>query len=63
MVNYVLTYLFIGVIFNLLFDLLVNWLGEEHEDSRFTMAEWLVATLTWPIALTRFIIAFFTNLK
>jgi len=63
MINYILTYLLCGVIFNLLFDMLINTLGEEMEENRFTMLERIVVTLTWPIHFFKFIIGFFTTLK
>ena len=61
MINGILTYIFIGVIFNFLFDLLVNWLGAEEQ--RFTMMERLSTTLLWPIALIVFLINFLKTMK
>ena len=61
MINGILTYIFIGVIFNFLFDLLVNWLGAEEQ--RFTMMERLSTTLLWPISLIVFLINFLKTMK
>ena len=61
MINGILTYIFIGVIFNFLFDLLVNWLGAEEQ--RFTMMERLSTTLLWPIALIVFLVNFLKTMK
>ena len=61
MINGILSYIFIGVILNFLFDLLVTYLGDE--DNRFTMMERLSTTLLWPIALTVFLVNFFKTLK
>lgn len=56
MINGILMYIFIGVVFNFLFDLLVNWLGaEEH---RFTMRERISTAIIWPIALIVFLYNF-----
>jgi len=63
MIDYILTYLLCGVTFNLLFDMLINVLGEDMEENRFTMSERIVVALTWPIHLFKFIIGFFTSLK
>jgi len=61
MITFVLFYIICGVIFNFLFDLIVNWLASnnpEHEGLRFTMAERAVTVLTWPIHAGRLIIGF-----
>jgi len=60
MLNYILTYLFIGVVFNFLFDLIVNYI--EHEQARFTMMERVMTTLLWPVALIVFIFNFIRTL-
>ena len=60
MINEILTYIFIGVICNFLFDLLVNQL--EAEEQRFTMTERIVTTALWPIALAVFVYNFFKTL-
>jgi len=43
--------------------MLINVLGEDMEEHRFTMLERIVVALTWPIHLFKFIIGFFTTLK
>jgi len=63
MINYILAYLLCGVIFNFLFDMLINVLGEEHEGNRFTILERIVVTIAWPLPLIKFIIGFITSLK
>ena len=63
MINYLLAYLLCGVTFNFLFDMLINVLGEDMEQNRFTILERIVVTITWPIPLIKFIIGFFTSLK
>jgi len=60
MLNYILTYLFIGVIFNFLFDLIINYI--ESEEHRFTMMERVMTTLLWPIALIVFVFNFIKTL-
>lgn len=52
-----------GIVFNALFDLLITYLGDEHEDKRFTLFERIVAMLTWPIPLTKFIFGIINGLK
>ena len=66
MIEAFLCYIFIGIVFNFLFDLMVNWLASndpEHEGLRFTMPERLIAVLTWPIHLIRLIIGFNSTKK
>ena len=57
MINAIITYIFIGVVFNFLFDLAINQL--EAEEQRFTMVERIVTTILWPIALIVFLFNFF----
>ena len=57
MINSIITYIFIGVVFNFLFDLAVNRL--EAEEQRFTMVERIATTILWPIALAVFLFNFF----
>jgi len=59
MINAILTYIFVGVVFNFLFDLLINWLGAEEQ--RFTTGERISTVLLWPIALIVFIVNFFKS--
>ena len=56
MINAIITYIFIGVVFNLVFDLIVSYLSVEEQ--RFTFGERLTTTLLWPIALTVFVFNF-----
>lgn len=57
MISNVITYLIIGVVFNFLFDKLVDF--NESEEYRFTMKERITMTLIWPIGLGMFAIHFF----
>jgi len=61
MITFVLYYIICGVIFNFLLDLIVNWLASynpENEGLRFTMAERVVMSLTWPVHFVRLLIGF-----
>lgn len=49
--DYVIGYLFCGVAFNAVFDVLVTLLGEEHTNLRLTFGERIIAMLLWPIGL------------
>jgi hypothetical protein len=60
MLNYIFTYLFIGVVFNFLFDLIINYI--ESEEHRFTLMERLMTTLLWPIAFAVFVFNFIKTL-
>ena len=60
MINGIITYLIIGVMFNFVFDLLVNFSG--NEEQRFTVVERLVMTLVWPIGVLAFVFYFIKNL-
>lgn len=62
MFQYILIYLSCGVLFNLLYDLLIYALGEEHEDKRFDIVERIITTIIWPIPLIRFITGFLKSL-
>ncbi len=65
MITFILYYIFAGIVFNFLFDLMVNWLASndpEHEGLRFTMPERLIAVLTWPLHAGRLIIGFIKNI-
>jgi hypothetical protein len=63
MIQYIIIYLAAGVLFNLLYDLLINHLGEEHEKMRFTMFERIFTTLIWPIPTARFIVGIIKTLR
>ena len=60
MINGIITYLVIGVVFNFVFDLLVNVSG--NEEHRFTMFERLTMTLIWPVGVLAFVFHFISNL-
>jgi len=60
MLNYIFTYLSIGVVFNFLFDLIINYI--ESEEHRFTIMERVMTTLLWPIALIVFVFNFIKTL-
>jgi hypothetical protein len=56
MITFILYYIICGVVFNFVFDLMVNWLASndpEHEGLRFTMSERLIIVFTWPIHFVR----------
>lgn len=59
--NFIVYYLLAGVVFNFLYDKLIDVLGEDHEDARFNMTERAIIMVTWPIALLRFLFGFFSN--
>ena len=59
MISNVITYLIIGVVFNFLFDKLVDF--NESEEYRFTMGERLSMTILWPLGVGLFIIHFIRN--
>ena len=51
MLTYIIIYVSIGVLLNVWFDLLVNEIEKDEDfedDVRFTNAERIVSTLTWP---------------
>lgn len=51
MLTYIIIYISLGVLLNIWFDLLVNELEKDEDfkdDVRFTNAECIVSTLTWP---------------
>ena len=56
MINGIITYLIIGVIFNFIFDQLVNISG--NEEQRFTMVERLIMVGIWPIGVIMFVVHF-----
>lgn len=57
MISNVITYLILGVLFNFVFDKLVDFNGSEEH--RFTMKERITMTFIWPIGLGMFAIHFF----
>ncbi len=60
MINAIFTYIFIGVVCNFLFDLIINYIQDEA--NRFTIWERITTTLLWPIALIVFIYNFIKTL-
>ena len=60
MINAIFTYIFIGVVCNLLFDLIINYI--QDESNRFTILERITTTILWPIALIVFIFNFIKTL-
>lgn len=62
--NYLMYYLIIGIAFNMLYDLMVDWLQAKGktQDMRFSMKQRFFVTLIWPIYITVFFINFFIQL-
>lgn len=60
MINAICTYIFIGVVCNFLFDLIINYIQDEA--NRFTIWERVTTTLLWPIALIVFVYNFIKTL-
>ena len=60
MITYIFYYLSLGVVFNFLFDLIVNYI--EQEEARFNIGERILTTILWPIALTVFLYNFIKTL-
>ena len=58
---YIIYYLFAGIMFNFLFDKLVDY--TEQEQMRFTTMERIYTTLVWPIALIVFLYNFIRTLN
>ena len=56
MITYIFYYVSIGVLFNFLFDKVIDYL--EQEQIRFTIMERIITTLLWPIALLVFLYNF-----
>jgi hypothetical protein len=56
MITYTIYYVFIGVLFNFLFDKIVDFL--EQEQIRFNLMERIITSLLWPIALLVFLYNF-----
>jgi hypothetical protein len=53
MISAIIWYVFAGVVFNFLWDLVTTRL--ESEQNRFTMVERLIVLLIWPIAVLFFV--------
>ena len=60
MINAIFTYIFIGVVCNFLFDLIINYIQDEANS--FTIWERITTTLLWPIALIVFVYNFIKTL-
>lgn len=62
--SYIIYYLLTGALFNMLYDLMVDWLQAKGktQDMRFSMKERFFVTLIWPIYLIFFVINFFIQL-
>lgn len=56
MISAIIWYLFAGVTFNFLWDLITTRL--ESEQNRFTMLERIIVLLIWPIAVLFFVTMF-----
>ena len=56
MITYIFYYVSIGVLFNFLFDKVIDYLEQEY--IRFTTMERIVTTLLWPIAVLVFVYNF-----
>ena len=56
MITYIFYYVSIGVLFNFLFDKVIDFL--EQEQIRFTTMERIITSLLWPIALLVFLYNF-----
>lgn len=63
--NYIIYYLLIGTILNMLYDFMVNYLQNKGktQDMRFSIKQRFFVALIWPIYLTFFIINFFIQLS
>jgi Trk-type K+ transport system membrane component len=61
--NYIIYYILAGTVFNIFYDLLVDYLRNRGIDSdiRFTLKERIIATLLWPIYATGLIVNIFIN--
>ena len=57
MISNVITYLILGVLFNFVFDKLVDFNGSEEH--RFNAKERITMTLIWPVGVVMFAIHFF----
>jgi hypothetical protein len=53
--DFLISYIALGVLVNFMYDLIVSKLGEEHEKNRFTMIERVTVTIIWPIIVFNFI--------
>jgi len=58
----ILGYIIAGVSFNLFYDLVINYLGEDNYKLRFNIAERLLVCIFWPLFLINFLITFIKSL-
>ena len=57
--THIITYILLGVLWNLCYDILISnlpYVNQDPEDLRFNMLERFTMLITWPIAVTYFII-------
>ena len=52
-----------GFLFNLAYDLIITYLGTEHEVNRFTMAERIFVLFIWPIPFIKMIFSILNSNK
>lgn len=59
--KYVFYYLLIGLTFNLIYDILIDYIKTKGktDENRFTMTERIFVALIWPIYSSLFIVNFF----
>ena len=55
-------YIICGVIFNFIYDLVINYLGKDHYNLRFSIAERVLVAFFWPLFLIKFTITLIKNL-
>jgi len=60
MISNVITYLVLGVLFNFIFDKLVDFSG--NEEQRFSMGERLAMVILWPLGVGMFVFHFVKQL-
>ena len=60
MISNVITYLIVGVLFNFVFDKLVDFSG--NEEQRFNMGERLAMVILWPLGVGVFVFHFVKQL-
>ena len=60
MISNVITYLIVGVLFNFVFDKLVDFSG--NEEQRFNMGERLAMVILWPLGVGMFVFHFVKQL-
>jgi hypothetical protein len=58
MLQYISIYVLAGILVNLLYDLLISYMGSDSEHLRLSIGERFAFGLLWPLSLTLFIINF-----